>query len=331
MATTSQIFDRAAAEFSPLPLKPVPPNHRKWITDAERSPQNPYPPGVVSATSPFCLSAMRRILDHNEIDIRDRLYQAFKHPDFHIHYGLTINEERAQVISMWKHLWSLGVLDGTISRDAPEARRQYDAVMETCGMISHSLNIKMGVHYGLFGGTVRLLGDDQQSKKWMPLIDNLQMLGCFALTELGHGSNARLVETVAEYHVPSRSFVLNTPSQSAQKYWIGGAFRSARWTVCFAQLIVAGVSHGIHQLLVRIRNDDGTSVKGITLGDCGHKCGLNGVDNGRIWFDKVSVPLDHLLRRYSQVSPNGVYSSKIKSPDERFGVSMAALSGGRVR
>lgn len=150
------------------------------------------------------------------------------------------------------------------------------------------------------------------------------------MQELGHGSNARGIATRAEYDIASEQFILQTPTDEAQKYWIGGAFRSARWTAAFAQLYIQDKCYGIHPFLVRIRNDDGSPVSGICLADCGHKCGLNGVDNGRIWFDKVVVPRDHLLCRISQVSPDGKYTSLFKSSDERFGASLAALSGGRV-
>jgi acyl-CoA oxidase len=48
----------------------------------------------------------------------------------------------------------------------------------------------------------------------------------------------------------------------------------------------------VHCLLVPIRSEDGTALPGVTLSDCGPKLGLNGVDNGRIVFDRVRVPRD---------------------------------------
>lgn len=329
-AANQTLFDRAAREFSVTDTPRVPPNHLKWVQDAENNPDQ-FPDGVVCATPLFNISVMRRLLDNNHIELRDRLYQLFKHPDFHPRYGLSLAEERAHVMKMWKRVAALGFMQNSLSAGTVEGRQRYDAVIESCGMLSHSLDIKMSVHYGLFGATIKLMGDDEQAARWMPLLERCEMLGCFALTELGHGSNARAVETVAKYQPSSRTFIIHTPTDSAQKYWIGGAFQTARWTVCFAQLTVGSVCHGVHPFLVRIRNDDGSVAKGITLADCGHKCGLNGVDNGRIWFDNVSVPLGHMLRRYSQVSPDGVYTSKFSSPDERFGASLASLSGGRIR
>lgn len=56
--------------------------------------------------------------------------------------------------------------------------------------------------------------------------------------------------------------------------------------------------------------------------------GLNGVDNGQIWFDHVKVPRDALLDKYASVSAEGVYSSSIKSVAQRFGVTVGGLTTG---
>ena len=255
----------------------------------------------------------------------------FKHTDFLPRHGETLEQERARTVHMWKRVADMGHLENSISAGTPEGRGRYEAIIESVGMVNHSLDIKMSVHYGLFGATVSLMGDEEQARLWVPMIERCEMLGCFALTELGHGSNARAIQTEAVYDPTRQEFVIHTPCEEAQKYWIGGAYKSARWTVCFAQLKVGDKWHGIHPFLVRIREDDGRVSGGVTLADCGYKCGLNGVDNGRIWFDHVRVPWKHMLRRHSQVSRDGVYSSRFKSADERFGASLASLSGGRIR
>jgi acyl-CoA oxidase len=57
---------------------------------------------------------------------------------------------------------------------------------------------------------------------------------------------------------------------------------------------------------------------------------LNGVDNGRAWFKNCRIPRDNLLDKYAQVSPEGVYTSAIKSPTVRFATMIGGLVGGRV-
>src|SRR6185437_5384968 len=96
------------------------------------------------------------------------------------------------------------------------------------------------------------------------------------------------------------------------------------------QLLTAGTSHGVHALLVPIRDEDGKPLPGIRIEDCGRKAGLNGVDNGRIWFDGVRVPREALLDRFGQVAPDGTYSSPIENPSRRFFTMLGTLVPGRI-
>src|SRR5690606_33694639 len=133
--------------------------------------------------------------------------------------------------------------------------------------------------------------------------------GCFAMSEVGHGSNVADLETTARFDPATRELVIDTPAESARKEWIGGAACDARMATVFAQLEVAGERHGVHAVLVPIRDDDGRPLPGVRTGDSGHKMGLNGVDNGRLWFDGVRVPVDNLLDRFAQIDAAGHYVS----------------------
>lgn len=53
--------------------------------------------------------------------------------------------------------------------------------------------------------------------------------------------------------------------------------------------MIDDTNHGVHAFLVRIRNDDLSSVPGVRVEDMGVKMGLNGVDNGKLWFENVRV------------------------------------------
>ena len=64
--------------------------------------------------------------------------------------------------------------------------------------------------------------------------------------------------------------------------------------------------------------------------DCGAKLGLNGVDNGRLWFDHVRVPRENLLDRYAQLEPDGTYFSPIENPTKRFFTMLGTLIQGRI-
>jgi acyl-CoA oxidase len=150
------------------------------------------------------------------------------------------------------------------------------------------------------------------------------------MTETGHGSNVQALGTTATYDASTGEFVVHTPTAAARKDYIGNAARHGRMAAVFAQLIVGGESHGVHCLLVPIRTEDGTAMPGVTLSDCGPKLGLNGVDNGRIVFDRVRVPREALLDRYAQVDADGNYQSEIENPDRRFFTMLGTLVQGRV-
>lgn len=141
----------------------------------------------------------------------------------------------------------------------------------------------------------------------------------------------RGIETIATYDPSTETFILRTPTESAQKYWIGAAGECATLSTVFAQLVVGETNHGIHAFVVRLRERPfGAPLPGVTIEDCGVKAGLNGVDNGRIWFDSVRVPREDMLCRSSTVAPDGTFRSDAESPDARFGAALAALTGGRV-
>ena len=86
--------------------------------------------------------------------------------------------------------------------------------------------------------------------------------------------------------------------------------------VVFAQLITGGEARGVHALLVPIRDEHGDPLPGVRLEDCGAKLGLNGVDNGRIWFDHVRVPRENLLDRYAQVVRRRHLLQPDREPDQ---------------
>lgn len=143
---------------------------------------------------------------------------------------------------------------------------------------------KATVHFNLFAGTVLKLGTDRHVKPLQPLIDRLDVTGCFGLTELGYGNNAVEMATTAAYDPSTQTWDVHTPTTLAQKYWITNGAIHAQWAIVFARLLVGGRDEGVHGLLVRIRNPDLSVVPGVSIHDMGMKMGLNGVDNGKLSF-----------------------------------------------
>ena len=280
----------------------------------------------------FSLPAMQRTLDAVYHDERKALMTLLgTHPLFvdHLNYtDMSVAEQREVCMQQVKLFALQPQFD--FSQVVSEPLR-YMTVMEMCSYHGCTLATKAGVNFGLFGGSVIALGTKAHHDYFVPRLQDTSVLGCFALTELGHGSNARGIETTATYHPQSKSFILHTPTETAQKIYIGGLATHANHAVVFAQLTVGTSHHGVHAFLLRIRSDDGKTVtEGVRIKDCGVKNGLNGVDNGRMWLDHVHVPRSALLNKYGDVSEDGVYSSPISSKTKRFTVMISALVSGRI-
>lgn len=206
----------------------------------------------------------------------------------------------------------------------------YVAAFEEAVTASPSLQIKAGVQFGLFGGAIQHLGNAEQHAQWLLPAQRAELLGCFAMTEIGHGSDVASIGTTAVYDPEEQEFVITTPFRAATKEYIGNAAAHGRAAVVFAQLVTAGVDHGVHALFVPIRDESGVPLPGVTIEDDGRKGGLLGVDNGRLSFDGVRVPRTNLLNRYGDVAPDGTYSSPIDSPGRRFFTMLGTLVQGRV-
>jgi acyl-CoA oxidase len=244
-------------------------------------------------------------------------------------YDLSVEDHRAQVLAWAKELAGRGETIAGYPREygGEDDLGGYVSGFETLAFGDLSLLVKVGVQFGLFGGAVLHLGTERHHEAYLRDIASLELPGCFAMTEEGHGSDVQHIRTTATYE--DGGFTIHTPEPDAHKAYIGNAARDGRMAAVFAQLIVGGEERGVHALLVPIR-DDGDVCDGVRIEDCGPKLGLDGVDNGRIWFDHVRIPRENLLDRYATVSEAGEYRSDIESATKRFFSMLATLIQGRV-
>jgi acyl-CoA oxidase len=248
--------------------------------------------------------------------------------------GLSMDEARAWTLKALIHLSTKGY--GNKGFVLPGQPADPAAVVTGFEALAHgdlSLVIKAGVQYGLWGGAIEGLGTDEQIARWMPDIVVAKHLGCFAMTEMGHGSDVASIETTLTYDPETDEIIVDSPTPSATKTYIGNAALHGTSAAVFGQLWVDGKCQGVHCVVVPFRKvvkGKGVDLPSCTSGDNGHKGGLLGVDNGTLRFDHVRVPRTDLLSRYGGITEDGTYSSEIASSGKRFFTMLGTLVRGRV-
>ncbi|SDZ15357.1 Acyl-coenzyme A oxidase [Micromonospora pattaloongensis] len=277
-------------------------------------------------------AAIRDVLDGRWAHVRRDARENLHDEEFLPVYGESVQEARERVTRMARKLAE----SGRASLGFP---KEYGGQADSGGSVTSiemlafgdlSLMVKAGVQWGLFGGAVQLLGTKRHHDAYLRDIISFDLPGCFAMTETGHGSDVQQLRTTCTYDPETQTFDLHTPHAAARKDYIGNAAKDGRMAVVFAQLITRGTNHGVHAWLVPIRDAQGNPMPGVTIGDAGPKAGLNGVDNGRLTFDHVTVPRDMLLDRYGQVAEDGTYTSRIGNETRRFFTQLGTLVRGRV-
>ncbi|HTH57182.1 MAG TPA: acyl-CoA dehydrogenase [Cyclobacteriaceae bacterium] len=280
----------------------------------------------------FDVGALTKILDGKNADIIHKVKTILGDPEFRYVDSGNLEVYRAKVLQ-WAHLLAdqgFGAIAYPKDCGGQSDMASYFAIMETLSYHDLSLVVKFGVQFGLWGMSVYFLGTDKHHKKYLKDIGSLELPGCFAMTEIHHGSNVKGVETTATYNHADRTITVRTPHANARKEFIGNAALHGQMATVFAKLIVEGKDYGVCAVIVPLRDKKGNTLPGITIEDCGRKMGLNGVDNGKIEFKNVVVPMDNLLDRYTQITPDGKFSSPISSDNKRFFTMLGTLVGGRI-
>jgi acyl-CoA oxidase len=291
-------------------------------------------PPATAANTPLDTDALRRWLDGEHREIREEVRERLVAMDLAQADGISRADYRELVLR-----WATEM--GRSGSTALGFPRRYGGEGNVAGSIASfetlahgdlSLLVKCGVQFGLFGGAILQLGTERHHEQYLRGVIDVTIPGCFAMSESAHGSDVQNVHTTATYDAATQEFVVHTPHDGAHKEWIGNAAEHGRVAVVFAQLVTpdAEESHGVHALVVPIRDDEGAAMPGVRIEDCGDKMGLQGVDNGRLWFTEVRVPREALLDRFAQVAEDGTYSSPIENPDRRFFTMLGTLVQGRV-
>ncbi|CAG8483788.1 1261_t:CDS:10, partial [Scutellospora calospora] len=184
----------------------------------------------------------------------------------------------------------------------------YDSLDQAMCIYSETFSMKKYVHDSLFRQSIEFFGTKEQQDEWMDDVLNWRIIGCFSMTELGHSSFLRGLETTATFDIVHDEFVINSPTLTATKWWIGMAGQTATHTIAICKTIIDSKSYGIDWFIVPLRDrKTGHLLPGVTAGDNGAKYGRHGLDNGWIQFSNVRIPRKNMLMRWSKVTEDGKY------------------------
>ncbi|KAJ7873471.1 peroxisomal oxidase [Mycena olivaceomarginata] len=171
--------------------------------------------------------------------------------------------------------------------------------------------LSIGLHNVAFEPVFRLQASPELFAKYIDLIANKGIIGCYLQTELAHGTNVNRLETTATYLPETREFDIHSPTLTSTKWWIGALGKTATHGVVQAKLILPGGKDlGPHLFLVQLRSlDTHVSLPGRIIGDIGPKAmgGFATTDNGFARFDHVRIPKENMLSKFAGVTDEGKY------------------------
>ncbi|KAM4604056.1 peroxisomal acyl-coenzyme A oxidase 1 isoform 1-T1 [Polymixia lowei] len=174
----------------------------------------------------------------------------------------------------------------------------------------------LDLHLGMFLPTLLHQATPEQMDRFFMPAWNLEIIGTYAQTEMGHGTHLRGLETTATYDPSTQEFVINSPTVSSIKWWPGGLGKTSNHAIVLAQLHTQGKHHGLHAFIVPIRSmSTHEPLPGVVVGDIGPKFGFDEVDNGYLKMENVRIPRENMLMKYAKVEPDGSY---VKPPSSKL-------------
>uniref|UniRef100_A0A8C5C239 Acyl-coenzyme A oxidase n=1 Tax=Gadus morhua TaxID=8049 RepID=A0A8C5C239_GADMO len=170
------------------------------------------------------------------------------------------------------------------------------------------------IHLAMFLPTLLNQATPEQMDRFFTPSWDLEIIGTYAQTEMGHGTHLRGLETTATFDPATQEFVMHSPTVTSIKWWPGGLGKTSNHAIVLAQLYTQGKCHGLNAFIVPLRSM-GTHMPlpGIVIGDIGPKFGFDAVDNGYLKLEHVRIPRENMLMKYAQVKPDGSYVKPLSS------------------
>jgi acyl-CoA dehydrogenase len=177
-----------------------------------------------------------------------------------------------------------------------------------------STAVIVDVHNSVATEPIALFGSEAQKRRWLPELASGRLLGAFALTEPGSGSDAAALQASA--HRDDGGWLLR-----GTKTFITNAGQAGLYLV-FARSLPEPKAAGISAFLVP------GDAPGLKIGQVFDKMGLHGSPTGELVLEDVRVPADALLHEEGKgfaVAMRALDSGRIGISGQALGVAGAAL------
>ncbi|RLF42230.1 MAG: acyl-CoA dehydrogenase [Thermoplasmata archaeon] len=202
-----------------------------------------------------------------------------------------------------KKMAKLGLLGAIIPQEYGGAGLDtisYTIIIEEISKKCASTGVITSVHNSLVSWPIMKYGNEEQKKKYLPILARGEKIGAFAGTEPNAGSDLGAMQTTAE--LKGDKYIIN-----GNKTFITSGSK-AGVLIVFAVTDKSLGSKGISAFIVE------NTMKGFKVGDTFEKMGINANHVTELIFEDMEVPKENLLGKEG----------------EGFKIALSALDGGRI-
>ncbi|MCD2175825.1 isovaleryl-CoA dehydrogenase [Rhizobium sp. C4] len=185
---------------------------------------------------------------------------------------------------LWPEMGALGFLGVTVPEEFGGVDMGYLAhtiVVEEVARASASVSLSYGAHSNLCVNQIKLNGNVEQKRKYLPKLVSGEHIGALAMSETSAGSDVISMKLRAEKR--NDRYVLN-----GSKYWITNG-PDADTLVVYAKTDPEAGSKGVTALIIE------KTMKGFSTSVHFDKLGMRGSNTGELIFDNVEVPFENVL------------------------------------